>query len=138
MRADWAIEQKKQQEFEQIRKRNVGTFVRMWLTLGADVLRAASSEHQLEVAEALGIATNRWGRFLDMEQQAIREEAALASRPKNRPAELTDEALPDRTLEKRNADWQEQTKHMRAAHAELKEQAKAERKALESLITARR
>jgi hypothetical protein len=118
---------------EEGRRKNVALFERMWLTLGADCIRAAGSQHQVEVAEALGIATSRWSRLLDMEQQVIREEALLANRPKNRPTELTDDTLPDRTLEKRNADWQEQTKHMRAAHAELRKLAEEERRELESL-----
>jgi hypothetical protein len=123
---------------EEGRRKNVALFERMWLTLGADCIRAAGSQHQVELAEALGIATSRWSRLLDMEQQVIREETALASRPKNRPAERTDETLPDRTLEKRNADWQEQTKHMRAAHEELRKLAETERKELESFVTKRR
>jgi flagellar motility protein MotE (MotC chaperone) len=123
---------------EEGRRKNVGLFERMWLTLGADCIRAAGSQHQVEVAEALGIATSRWGRLLDMEQQVIREEQQRASRPKNRPTELTDDTLPDRTLEKRNADWQEQTKHMRAAHEELRKLAEKERKELESFVTKRR
>jgi hypothetical protein len=133
MQTDWLIEQKKQQEFELIRKRNVETFLRMWLSLGRDCITAAGSQHQVEVAEALGIATNRWGRLLDMEQQVIREEQQLAARPKTRPTQVGDETLPDRTIEKRNADWQEETKHRRAAFADMKEQAKRERKELESL-----
>jgi hypothetical protein len=72
-----------------------------------------------------------------MEQQVIREEQQLASRPKNRPAELTDDVLPDRTLEKRNADWQDQTKHMRASHAELRKLAEKERRELDSLTKGR-
>jgi hypothetical protein len=123
---------------EEGRRKNLALFERMWLTLGADCIRAAGSQHQVEVAEALGIATSRWSRLLDMEQQVIREEQQLSSRPKNRPAERTDETLPDRTIEKRNADWQEQTKHMRAAHAELRKLAEAERKELESFVARRR
>jgi hypothetical protein len=45
--------------------------------------------------------------------------------------------LPDRTLEQRNVAWQDETKHKRAALAELKEQAKSDRKALEALVTKR-
>jgi hypothetical protein len=118
---------------EEGRRKNVALFERMWLTLGPDCIRAAGSQHQVEVAEALGIATSRWSRLLDQAHQVIREEAALASRP----VERTDEALPDRTLEKRNADWQEQTKHMRAAHAELRKLAEKERRELESFTKGR-
>jgi hypothetical protein len=122
---------------ERARVANIQRFTQMWLTLGPDCITAASSSHQAELAEALGIATSRWSRLHDMEQQVIREEQQLASRPKNRPAELTDDTLPDRTLEKRNADWQEQTKHMRAAHAELRKLAEKERRELESFTKGR-
>jgi hypothetical protein len=118
---------------ERARVANVQRFTQMWLTLGQDCIPAASSGHRTEIDEALGLATHRWSRLLDMEAQVQREAAVLASRPKNRPAELTDDTLPDRTLEKRNADWQEQTKHMRAAHAELRKLAEEERRELESL-----
>ena len=123
---------------ERARVANVQRFVQMWLTLGQDCITAAGSGHRPEIDEALGLAAHRWSRLLDMEAQVQREEAALASRPKTRPAELTDETLPDRTLEKRNADWQEQTKHMRAAHEELRKLAEKERKELESFVTKRR
>jgi hypothetical protein len=123
---------------ERARVANIQRFTQMWLTLGQDCIPAAGSQHQAEVAEALGIATSRWSRLLDMEQQVIREEQQLSSRPKNRPAERTDETLPDRTIEKRNADWQEQTKHMRAAHEELRKLAETERKELDSFVTKRR
>jgi hypothetical protein len=82
----------------------------------------------------LALASDRWHRLLDLEQQVIREEQQLAARPKTRPAQASDDTLPDRTLAKRNADWQEQTKHKHAALADLKEQAKRERKELESLV----
>ena len=123
---------------ERARVANVQRFVQMWLTLGQDCITAAGSGHRPEIDEALGLAAHRWNRLLDMEAQVQREEAALASRPKTRPAELTDETLPDRTLEKRNADWHEQTKHMRAAHEELRKLAEKERKELESFVTKRR
>jgi flagellar motility protein MotE (MotC chaperone) len=122
---------------ERARVANIQRFTQMWLTLGQDCIPAAVSQHQAEVAEALGIATSRWSRLLDMEQQVEREAAALASRPKNRPTERTDDTLPDRTLEKRNADWQEQTKHMRAAHEELRKLAENERRELESFTKGR-
>jgi hypothetical protein len=65
---------------EEGRRKNVALFERMWLTLGADCIRAAGSQHQVEVTEALGIATSRWSRLLDMEGQVQREEQQLAAR----------------------------------------------------------
>jgi hypothetical protein len=85
------------------------------------------------VAEALGLAAHRWEQLLGMEQQIVREEQLLASRPKKRPAQPGDEVLPDRALAQRDAEWLDATKHKHAALAELKEQAKAERKELDSL-----
>jgi hypothetical protein len=75
----------RQRLFDQTRRKNVETFERMWLSLGADVITAASSQHQAEVAEALGLVAGRWSRLLDAEAQIQRESANLASRPKKRP-----------------------------------------------------
>jgi hypothetical protein len=119
---------------ERAYRSNVNRFVGMFLSLGPDATKLDGNRHDAELAEAKALAAARWFRLLGAEAQVQREEAVLASRPKNRPAELTDEALPDRTIEKRTADWQEQTKHMRAAHAELKEQTRAERRELESYV----
>jgi hypothetical protein len=46
--------------------------------------------------------------------------------------------LPDRTIAQRDADWQVETKNRRAGLEALKEQAKRERKELESYIKSRR
>jgi hypothetical protein len=68
-----------------------------------------------------------------MEEQVVREEQALATRPKNRPTQPGDETLPDRTIEQRAADWQAETKHRHATLADTKELAKNERRELERL-----
>jgi hypothetical protein len=125
--------EEQQREFERARVRNVQRFTQMWLSLGPDCIRAAGSGHQPEIAEALGLATHRWGRLLDMEQQVIREEQTLAARGKTRPVQQGDEMLPDRTIAQRDAAYLDETKHRKAALAELKEQAKRERKELEAL-----
>jgi hypothetical protein len=65
---------------ERARVANVQRFVQMWLTLGQDCIRAAGSQHRPEIDEALGLATHRWGRLLDMKQQVIREEQQLVAR----------------------------------------------------------
>jgi hypothetical protein len=118
---------------ERGRKQNIELFTKMWLSLGADVLKLEGTRHDQELAEAKGLAAYRWSQLLQMEQQVIREEQQLASRSKNRPAQFGDEQLPNRTLDERNRQWQDETKHRRAALAELKEQAKRERKELEAL-----
>ena len=123
---------------ERARVANVQRFVEMWLTLGVDCIRAAGSGHQPEIAEALGLATNRWGRLLDVEAQVQREDQQLASRPKKRPTQPGDDALPDRTIEKQDRAWEDETKSRRNGLGVLKDQAKAERKELESFITKRR
>jgi len=120
------------------RQGNVALFETMFLNLGFDCLKLATTGHDAELAEAKGLAAHRWGRMLDLEAQVQREEAALTSRPKNRPAQPGDETLPDRTLEKRNAKWQHETKDMHAALVALKEQAKRERRELEAFIAKRR
>jgi hypothetical protein len=55
---------------ERAQARNVETFTGMWLTLGADVITAAGSCHQEELAEALGIASHRWDQLLHMEAKS--------------------------------------------------------------------
>jgi hypothetical protein len=123
---------------ESARKANVETFTKMWLGLGADVLRLAGTMHDGEIAQAKGIAAARWSVLIGMEQQIEREEATLASRPKKRPASATDDTLPDRLLEKQEREWQEKTKYLHAALADLRKSAATERKELESFTAKRR
>jgi hypothetical protein len=123
---------------EAARKANVETFTKMWLTLGADVLKLAGTVHDGEIAQAKGVAAARWNQLIGMEQQAEREEATLASRPKKRPISSTDDTLPDKFLEKQDQEWQEKTKYLHAALADLRKLAAAERKELESFTAKRR
>jgi hypothetical protein len=122
---------------ERAHRKNVELFQQMWLSLGSDVTKLEGTRHDAELAEAKGIAAARWNQLLGLEAQIVREEQQLALRPKNRPISSTDDTLPDRFLEKQEQEWQEKTKYLHAAHAELKEQAKAERKELESFVTKR-
>jgi hypothetical protein len=105
------------------------------VVIGRRLHHGRGSNHHAEIDEALGLATSRWHQLLAVEQQVIRDEQALAIRPKQRPSQLGDETLSDRTLEQRNAGWQEETKHRRASLADLKEQAKRKRRELEALKT---
>jgi hypothetical protein len=119
---------------ERAYRQNVNRFVEMFLSLGPDCIKIAEgTRFDEQLVEAKGLAANRWNLLLGMEQQIDREEQHLAARPPTRPAQPGDEVLPDRTISQRSADWQVQTKYLHAAHADLKEQAKAERKDLESL-----
>jgi hypothetical protein len=107
-----------------------------WLSLGADILKVAGSNlHNAELAEAQGLAAARWNGLVGMESQIQREEAALAIRPKNRPAQPRDDALPDRALKQRDAEWQDKTKYLRDSLAALRAEAASERRLLESYIT---
>jgi hypothetical protein len=90
-----------------------------------------------ELMEARGLALSRWNQLIGMESQAEREEAALATRPKKRPSEPRDDLVPDRTLAERDRDWEQQTKYLHAALAELRKLAAAERKELESFTKGR-
>jgi hypothetical protein len=120
---------------EAARKANVNRFVELWLTLGADVMKLDGTRHDAELAEAKGLAAARWNQLVGMESQIQREEATLASRPKNRPTQSGDDELPDRTLKQRDAEWQDKTKYLRTSLADLKEQAKRERQELEAFVT---
>jgi hypothetical protein len=117
---------------ERARVANVNRFVEMYLTLGPDATKLDGSGHDAELAEAKAIAAARWFNLFGAEAQIQREEAALASRPKKRPIQPGDDLLPDRTLEQQGRAWEDETKHRRDSLATLKDQAKTERKQLES------
>jgi hypothetical protein len=106
----------------------------MWLSLGSDLTKLVGTRHDAELGEARGLAAHRWGQLLSMEEQIVREEHSLASRPKKRPSSATDDTLPDKLIEKQEREWEEKTKDRQAGLAALKEQAKAERKLLEAYI----
>jgi hypothetical protein len=122
---------------EDARKKNVRIFEAMWLSLGPDVLKLDGTRHDAELMESRGLAMSRWNQLIGMESQAEREEAALATRPEKRPTQPTDDQLPDRTIEKQARDWEEQTKYLHVALAELRKLAAAERKELESFTRGR-
>jgi uncharacterized tellurite resistance protein B-like protein len=123
---------------ERARVANVNRFVEMFLSLGSDAMKHDGNRHDSEMAEAKAIAAARWFKLLDAEAQAQREEAALVTRPLWRPSQPTDDQLPDRTIEKKARDWEEQTNYLRASLADLRKLAATERKELESYITKRR
>jgi hypothetical protein len=124
---------------ERAYRQNVEIFTRMWLTLGSDVIKVADgSRHDQALAEAKSLAASRWNQLLSIEQQIVREEQILATRGKKRPPAHDEELLPDRTVAQRDAAYLDETKHRQAALADLKEQAKRERRELESFITTKR
>lgn len=117
------------------RARNVQRFTQMWLSLGVDVIRAAGSSHRAEIGEALGLTVRRWEQLLNIEAQIPREETRLAVRERGRVPDPTDEYAPKELLAKKDSDHRQRVEGERAALKQLKEQAKAERKELESFIT---
>jgi hypothetical protein len=138
MQTQWQQMEDQQREFERARQRNVELFTAMFLSLGPDCIKIANgTRHDGELAEARGLAAWRWNQLLGMEQQIVREEQRLASRPKTRPAQPGDDELPDRTLKQRDAEWQDKTKYLRDSLAALRSEAASERRLLES-FTARK
>jgi multidrug resistance efflux pump len=107
----------------------------MYLTLGPDVMRLDGNRHDAELAEAKASAASRWYRLVDLEAQVQRETANLAARPKNRPSQPADDQLPDRTIEKQARDWEERTKGLHVALADLRKLAAGERKELKGFIS---
>jgi hypothetical protein len=97
------------------------------------LLIVGTSRFDAELLEARSLAGSRWSKLLDAEAQVERDEAALASRPKTRPAEPGDDLLPDRTLRQRGAAYADETKARIAALADFRESAKNERRALDAL-----
>ena len=90
-------------------------------------MKLTGTRHDVELMEArspLRIAGPNCSR------SSVRSRPSPAA--EERPAQPGDELLPDRTLAQRDAGWQDETKHMQSALADLKEQAKRERKELES------
>lgn len=125
-------------EFERARKNNVETFTRMWLSLGADVIKAAGSSHQEEIAEALGIAASRWSQLLELEAQIPREEANLAAMERGRQADPSDEWAPKELLDRKDTAQRDRIANDRAAIKTLKEGAKRGRREHESFTAKRR
>ena len=134
----WEEAAKQQQEVTQVRRNNVQTFTRMWLSLGADVLRAANNTHADEINEALGIAAGRWSQLLDMEAQVPREEARLATMERGRAPDPADEFSPKELLDKKDKAHRERVEGTRSSLKQLKEEARRVRRELESFQAKRR
>lgn len=117
---------------ERSRKNNIETFLRMWLSLGADCIKAVGSSHADEINEALGLASYRWEQLLGMEAQIPREEAKLATLERGRVPEPADEFTPRELLAKKDADHRNRVESRRDGLKQLKEEAKRIRKELES------
>lgn len=135
---DFAAAQAAGDEQARASRENVRVFAEMFLTLGGDCTKIVGTAHDAELAEAKGLAGARWEQLLNLEAQIQRDEAVLASRPKKRPSSSTDDTLPSRLLEKQDREWEEKTKYLHAALADLRKLAASERKELESFTAKRR
>jgi hypothetical protein len=137
----WAAEQRRVVEqaaqAEEARKKNIQVFVQMLLGLGPDCIKVAGSNHDAELAEARGLAANRWSALLDLEAQVQREEQNLALRPKKRPPAPGDDLLADEVIKRQEEAFAAQTAGRRDQIVLLKQQAKAQRAELESFIVRR-
>ena len=51
----------------------------MFLSLGADCIKIATTRHDAELAGAKGLAGSRWEQLLNLESQIQREEQCLAA-----------------------------------------------------------
>ena len=138
MKTAWAEAQKQQEEFEQAHQRNVTTFTRMFLSLGADCTKIAGTAHDAELAEAKGIAASRWEQLLGMEAQIPREEANLAMLERGRVTDPSDEFAGPELRAKKDADHRDRVESRRGGLRQLKEEAKRVRKELESFQAKRR
>jgi hypothetical protein len=119
------------------RAKNIEYFTKLFLAMGRDVIAANTMTHRLEMEEALAAAAGQWSRLLDLEAQAEREAALLASRGK-RPADPLDWRLPESAIARLDGEWQAETAARKAELDRLKKQAAAERKALEALVTTKK
>jgi hypothetical protein len=119
---------------ERARVANIRRFVEMLLSLGQDCITAARSGHQAELTEALGLAAARWEQLLNLEAQIPREGAQLAALERGRVPDPADEFAPTELLAKKDAAHRNRVESRRESIKRLKEQAKAERKELESYI----
>jgi hypothetical protein len=118
---------------ERASRSNVEIFTKLFLGLGADAMKLAGTRHDAELAEARGLAAARWNQLLSMEAQVIHDEQQLAARPKKRPAQPGDDLLADEVIKRQEQAFEDQTRARRDSLEQLKEQAKRERKELESL-----
>jgi len=123
---------------ERSRKNNIETFLRMWLSLGADCIKAVGSSHADEINESLGLASYRWEQLLGMEAQIPREEAKLATLERGRVPEPADEFTPKELLAKKDAAHRDREESTRSSIKQVKEEAKRVRKELESYTAKRR
>lgn len=131
----WEEAAKQQQEAEQVHQRNVTTFVKMFFGLGADCLKLGGNRHDQELLEAKAVAAARWEQLLNIEQQVVREEQAVAARPRKRPPAPGDDMLATEVIRRLELAFEEESKGRRDGLEVLKAQAKREREELEAFIT---
>jgi hypothetical protein len=87
--------------------------------------------------EARLAAASRWHRLVELEGQIVREEQALAARPKKRPQQPNDDLIAPEGLKRLEDEFASRADYQRASLEELKEQAKKERSEVESFTRGR-
>jgi multidrug resistance efflux pump len=107
----------------------------MWLSLGQDCIRAASSQHRPEIDEALGLAVRRWELLNNLEAQIPREEAHLAALERGRVPDPADEYAPRELLAKKDAAHRATVESRRDSIKQMKGQAEREREELEAFTS---
>ena len=116
------------------RRNNLATFERMFLSLGADAAKLDGNRHDSELMEAKVAAASRWHRLASLESQIVREEQALAARPKKRPHQAGDDLIAPEGLKRLEDEFAAKADYQRASLDALKEQAKRERAELTSFV----
>ena len=116
------------------RRKNLATFERMFLSLGADAAKLDGNRHDSELMEAKVAAASRWHRLVELEGQIVREEQAVAARPKKRPQQPDDDLIPAEGLKRLEDEFAAKADCQRASLEELKETAKKERAELLAFV----
>jgi hypothetical protein len=116
---------------------NLAAFEALFLGLGSDVIKLDGSRYDAELLQAKASAAGRWLRLQQLKAQVEREAAILAARPKER-GYPGDEFIADSLVARQAEAWKVQTDEMASSLEYIREQAKQERKELESFITKRR
>jgi hypothetical protein len=114
--------------------KNLATFERMFLSLGPDAAKLDGTRHDSELMEAKIAAASRWHRLVELEGQIVREEQALAARPKTRPQQPNDDLIAPTGLKRLEDEFAAKADYQRASLDALKEQAAKERAELTSFV----
>jgi hypothetical protein len=137
LQRDWQAAQEQAVEYARARASDIKTFERMWLALGAVVLRAANNNHRAEIDEALGIFSASLGcASSDGSADSAGWRSWWSGNEVASPIQPT--STPPRSCSpRRTPTHRQRVEGERAALKQLKEETKRERAALESFIVKR-